>query len=81
MESRLEEIDHLSAQLEELRRGLRSTYGADQTEIVHRIRGTAWALYWAATPTPVSPGAPGPTSGSATMACPRCTASVTVTLS
>jgi hypothetical protein len=82
MDDRLEEIDRLSARLGELAGDLRSAYRtADQVEIVHRIRGTAWALYWAATPPPVSPGAPGPTSGSKTMTCPRCTGTVTVTLS
>jgi hypothetical protein len=81
MDDRLQEIDRLSVQLGELAQGLRSPYRTDQVETLHRIRRTAWALYHASAPTPVSPSAPSPTSGSATMTCPSCGDPVTVSLS
>jgi phosphatidylglycerophosphatase A len=81
MDDRLKEIERLSTELAELARGLRSGYWPDREGTLSRVRGTAWALYWAATPPPVSPGGSGPTLNWAKMTCPHCNSSVTVTLS
>jgi hypothetical protein len=87
MENRIEEIDHLTAQLRDLAQGMKHQYQANPGEALRNIRRAAWALYWLATPPPTSPGGTGSTSpGSSkstpvTTNCPHCSASVTITLS